>query len=150
MNKYQNIHLASAVGALHSLYSLQPKSHTRIAVISQRLGGALLSDIGKQLPAVDSNMISLAEKIFPIIEKLIDDISKETKIPLEIIYVNLVSFNMEELPIKKKHSRLLSKLMDCFIDLKIYDYESIRTAHRIWQRLETEILIEGSLNKEEK
>jgi hypothetical protein len=141
-----NMHLASAVGALHCINQEQIKGHSRIARLSEQLAIELLKDVGARIPRVSSLMIASGEKIFPAISKLCEELSEEAKVKEYIIWLNLVAFNMDELPIFPKHSRKLNHLINCFIGEDVLAYDNVRIAHRVWQRLETEILIDKAEN----
>ncbi len=135
MNK-KALHYSAAIGALRVLGNWLPdKSRkqtrcTNLAVAMNKI------DLGR----ITADDVERGAQVFRTVRESMNSIADESGMPHDVLLVALVTFHLDELePLPTSVKTRLSSLLDCWPESS--SYAATRAAHRLWQRMDTEITI---------
>lgn len=130
------LHYSGALGALNVLSDNVGYNTRRYTRCKSLIEAAEFISLGE----INEWDVEAGKKIFEVVQDHLMLIAKEENIPTDALLVTLIIFHLEELaPLNDKIIYRIANLLDCWPEST--SYETTRVAHRLWQRMETEIEI---------
>lgn len=131
----ENINFASVCGCLMVIAS-RYKQHQRRYKLCEKVRLSL-DKIAHTLPRVSTEDLNAAEAIFGIVEQIVEQVCKDGSLDTEDVLAALILFNLEEIKITKNVMEKVNSLIDCYP--KIQDYEVMKSANIVWDKISEEI-----------
>lgn len=133
------LHYSGGIGGLMTLANLHPY-HARKHRMCRNLIDGLETKV-EDLGEVEKEDIKVGHIVFEMLESQVAEIIEETGQDGEAILAALCLFNIEELAPLHPHLRArLAQFLECFPEVQ--EYAVTRAGQRLWQRMETEIIIQ--------